>query len=256
MNDIFFCHPGKENEIKNRIIDDIRSTKSRILCAMAFFTDKDFECEIIDSCAEDKRIILNNADFQRDDNQVARDVFYRLNCMRLGTYYEGDKMGSHMHNKILICDNIAWVGSYNFTHQASKRNWENMLRIDELSIVDKIVYEFESMWFYSQVIEDKLQGARCKECGKIVTDPMKHYAVFINTSFVINGYFEDDAISTLCLDVHDKEERLEKCASCGKLVPSSQIVIMDDSSSFEGVCGKCAIEEMKWLHRVDEDFLD
>lgn len=256
MNDIFFCHPGEENEIKNGIINDIKSSKSRILCAMAFFTDEDIECEIISSAVEDKRVILNNADFQRDDNKVARDVFNRLNCMRLGTYYEGDKRGSHMHNKILVCDNVVWIGSYNFTNQASKRNWENMLRIDEIEIVEKIVHEFESMWFYAQIIGDKLQGAKCKECGKIVSDPMKHYAVFINTSLVINGFFEEDAISTFCLEIHDNEERLEKCAFCGEMVTSSQVIIIDDSSSFVGVCRKCAIKEVKWLHRIDEEFYD
>ncbi len=99
MNDIFFVHPGENNEIKKMIMDDINKAKEQVLCAMAFFTDEDISKTIMKSVVRDKRIILNNADFEREDNRVAKELFYYLDCMRLGTYYEGNKSGSHMHNK-------------------------------------------------------------------------------------------------------------------------------------------------------------
>ncbi|MSS07068.1 DUF1669 domain-containing protein [Clostridium sp. WB02_MRS01] len=252
MNDIFFCHPGEDNEIKKRVIEDIKVSQDKLLCAMAFFTDREIADEILKKEVVDKRIILNNADFQRDENAVAKRVFYNTNCIRLGTYYNESKFSSHMHNKVLVCDDIAWIGSYNFTYPASKNNWENMLRIDQKELVEKIIYEFESMWLYSQAIKDNLQGVKCKECGKVISDPMKHYAVFINTSFISDGIFDEEAITTLCLETHDKEDRLEKCAECGKLVPASQIVIIDDSSSFIGVCRQCAINDVKFLSTPDD----
>ncbi len=83
---------------------------------------------------------------------------------------------------------------------------------------------------------------------------MKHYAVFINAACIVDGYFDEEAITTLCLDIHDNEERLEKCVQCGKMVPSSEIIIIDDSSSFEGVCRKCAMEDLKHWHISDQEY--
>ena len=104
MNDIYFCHPGRENEIKPKILKDIEMANNRILCAMAFFTDKDIADSIINKKVPDKRVILNNADFHREENETARKIFQTLSCIRLGTYYSVKKNSSHMHNKILICD--------------------------------------------------------------------------------------------------------------------------------------------------------
>jgi len=253
MNEVYFCHPGEENEIKEKILADIKTAKKRILCAMAFFTDEEISEALLEKDVIDKRIILNNADFYREESDVAKKIFFSLDCIRLGTYYNSNKKPSHMHNKILICDNTVWIGSYNFTYSASMSNWENMLRIDQDDIVEKVVYEFETMWLYAKIIKEKLQGARCLECGKIVNDAIKHYAVFINTASIINGYFEPEAIMTLCIEKNDREERYEKCAQCGRMVLSSQIIIIDDSSSFEGVCRKCAINDVKFWSKHFED---
>lgn len=252
MNEIYFCHPGKENEIKPKILSDIANARSRVLCAMAFFSDNDIADAILKQDIPDKRVILNNADFHREGNQTAKKIFYELDCMRLGTYYNM-KNPSHMHNKILVCDDCVWIGSYNFTSFASSMNWENMLRIDQKDIVDKVVSEFEMMWLYSRIIKNKLEGAKCVECGKIVNDAIKHYAVFINTSRIDNGYFSEDAITTFCIEENDKEERLERCVQCGKMVPWYQIHIFDDTSSCVGVCLECTEEGVKLLSECDKE---
>lgn len=52
----------------------------------------------------------------------------------------------NMHNKFCIIDNNKVItGSYNWTYYAEKRNWENIITSDDISIVNQYVNEFEDI---------------------------------------------------------------------------------------------------------------
>jgi mitochondrial cardiolipin hydrolase len=54
---------------------------------------------------------------------------------------------SHMHNKFALIDRkILITGSFNWTRQASKLNYENILVTSTLDLVRKYLYEFDELW--------------------------------------------------------------------------------------------------------------
>lgn len=52
-----------------------------------------------------------------------------------------------MHNKIGIFDKkIVVTGSYNWTENAEKYNYENAVFLDDKESVEKYIKEFEGLW--------------------------------------------------------------------------------------------------------------
>lgn len=52
-----------------------------------------------------------------------------------------------MHNKIGIFDkNYVITGSYNWSKNAEKFNYENALFTDEKEVIEKYIKEFEKIW--------------------------------------------------------------------------------------------------------------
>ena len=58
-----------------------------------------------------------------------------------------DQTSNHMHHKFMVVDNsIAITGSYNWTRSAAERNHENIVVLQEDSIIESYSNEFDELW--------------------------------------------------------------------------------------------------------------
>ncbi len=204
--EVFFSRPGKKEEIKDRLITDIKYAKKRLLVSVYSLKDPEI-AEVIDkSKALDKRIVYNHQ-VNLNETKIGKvsvpliqnKNFIKENCAPLGNSF------SQMHHKFIIIDNILWTGTYNLSFNANANNWENMMRITEMDVIEKFIGEFDKMFVFSKAIEDKLNLNRCKECGDEVEDPYEHfrikYLTLHNNMVVIKKgsscfYYEDRIIVT------------------------------------------------------------
>lgn len=64
-----------------------------------------------------------------------------------GVLVKIDQTSSHMHHKFMVVDNsIAITGSYNWTRSAAEHNHENIVVLQEDSIIDSYSNEFDKLW--------------------------------------------------------------------------------------------------------------
>ena len=130
--EVYFNRPGKVSEIKDRIINDIKYAKRRLLAAQYIFQDELIRDALISNTnIREKKLILN----EKEEN------LNNLHYVILGC--KGNPFYSNMHHKFLIVDDTVWVGSFNMTPAASERNWENILRITDEKAVKQFVEEFK-----------------------------------------------------------------------------------------------------------------
>merc|ERR1719499_1110665 len=58
-----------------------------------------------------------------------------------------DKEDGHMHNKFAIIDGKLLInGSFNWTYQATKKNFENVVVTNNKSLVAQFQNHFDSLW--------------------------------------------------------------------------------------------------------------
>ena len=72
---------------------------------------------------------------------------------------DGNGFGNtYLHSKIYIIDDqIAYLGSLNFTHSGTKHNYETRVRINEMSSVHKIAEEFDYLMYEARLSEVSVQ---------------------------------------------------------------------------------------------------
>ncbi|WP_088293284.1 phospholipase D-like domain-containing protein [Bacillus mycoides] len=134
--EVFFARPGSNTEISDRVVLEIKYAKKRVLVAMAYFSDENV-INILKETKITKRAIINRAD--KNSTNIS-DMFEAKDSVTLGDE------ASLMHHKFLVVDDVLWIGSYNFSNNAKKYHWENMLRITDSEIVNQFVYEFDNMF--------------------------------------------------------------------------------------------------------------
>lgn len=139
--EVYFSRPGQVSEIKDRIINDIKHAKKRLLIAQYEFSDEDIRKEVNNNQnVLDKRMILDKRD----------QILNGIDCVVLGG--DGKPIYTHMHHKFLIIDDAVWVGSFNFSKTASSKNWENIIKINDSTVFNEYINEFKKMFVYGKCI--------------------------------------------------------------------------------------------------------
>jgi Zn finger protein HypA/HybF involved in hydrogenase expression len=245
----FFTRPGLVCEIADRIKNDLKFAKQRILGATYSITEDDYVNLIKDSPVPLKKFVIHN----EKDHIKFKDIQH----VKLGMETPDKMFNMLLHHKFLIIDDILWVGSYNLSKNATLNNWENIMRITEISVVNQYLSEFKKMYVwgaafqenkliaYSNFDEDMNECNDCKkeschkhkyiycdECKKRIEDPFEHFRV--NVQVVkktkeelqdLDGEFspysykkiEDGKIEKVILECIHKDESKNKlkCPNCG-----------------------------------------
>jgi len=139
--DYIVCFSPKNN-CKDRIITLIDNTKSNLKIAIFSFTNKEIADSVIRAHTRhvDVKLIM--------DSQQSNGVGTQFQFLKeLGIPVKVDNTSGYMHNKYIISDDKKILtGSYNFTINADKRNFENFMISDDLELIEIYVKNFNSMW--------------------------------------------------------------------------------------------------------------
>ncbi len=242
MINAYFSRPGTNCDIKKVLINDIKNAKTQILLAVAYFNDPEISEQIKKCKVNDKRFIFNNADLNRKSDKRPVEIYQELgnefNSVVLGTHYFNE-IPNYMHHKFIIIDDILWMGSYNFTEQANKRNWESMIRVKEDILVKEFTNEFEKMWLIGSAVKQKLKYDYCTECNQKVDDPMTHFGIMLNTCSFFSGLDDEYTYYVICNGKGKIKDKPIICDYCGETISQSQTITLDDSSSCYVICHNC-----------------
>jgi len=70
-----------------------------------------------------------------------------------------------MHHKMLLCDDVVWTGSYNFTWQA-RRNYETLLRFADRTLAEDFWAALDALMAEEELWEFRpRQGSQCPGPG-------------------------------------------------------------------------------------------
>ena len=262
--EVFFSRPGNDCEIFDRISNDIKYAQERILCAMYSFNDAETIELINNSSTTEKYMVIDKNQYINENKgkiQVSNTVHVEL----LG--YDGSHNGlfSNMHHKFFVIDNVLWVGSFNISHTAKTRNWENCMRISDSDIVKKYVEEFWNIYLFSHINRYwiKLNRNKCiaYEDDKEFQDASSDFRFNVDVSYIFdeNGKWDNGCIKNYSLDSVEDDFNIIKCQSCncieyaGRInrinykykyfsgyVPSGYV-----TSSEINICRKCLINTLK-----------
>lgn len=248
----FFSRPGGVCEIADRIKNDLKFAKNRILGAAFAFTDDEYIELVKSSPVPIKKFVINDDEKYKIKEKI-RDILY----VNLGMS-DCENFNIQMHHKFLIIDDILWVGSYNLSKNATLNNWENIMRITDNKVISKYVSEFRKMYIWglalksSDSIDYKLfdedredcnicknklvcythKYINCKECNSKVEDPFEHFRVKIKIIQDSEEFFDDYdgeyylveslenknyRIVNLALECINKDNSTKKikCPNCG-----------------------------------------
>lgn len=120
LNQVYFL-PKQSKEVKDKIIDLIRDSKSSIDIAMYNFSYKKFAKELVKSSKKGVKItvIFDKSKVEKDDK-----IFKYLRKNGIKTIIPKEKL----HTKMAIFDNKNFVlGSSNWTKESFKKNYEIIL---------------------------------------------------------------------------------------------------------------------------------
>ncbi|MGX5641831.1 phospholipase D-like domain-containing protein [Bacillus toyonensis] len=231
MSEIIFTRPGTKCELKERLLEDIKNAKFRIYLAMAYFTDEDIYNAMKESTAQTALFILNESDLKNDKGRrsCSYDLIDKYDCH---TVVLGDKGYSKMHHKFIILDNIAYIGSYNFSYPASNQSWEFMFRVTDANLVKKIEEEFWAMWLLGG--SNSLKGSRCDDCHTILVDPFEHYTLEVNFNIFETTIDPRKYVTTICKNTD------EICSCCNKA--KARVIMVKDKKK-RNYCFKCTGNE-------------
>ena len=133
------------NNIRNLIINNIRTAQSEIKIAVAWFTQKELFEAIMNALERGVKVSLI----------MMKDF---INCGIYGLPLQGfvDKGGNlhfvsnrgwTMHNKFCLFDNrVVISGSYNWTYSAETRNAENVISTDDEIVCSRFDDYFNRLW--------------------------------------------------------------------------------------------------------------
>ncbi len=134
----------KFNNIQQELIDRIKIAKSSIKIAVTWFTNRDLFNELLEKLDKGgisvELIVLNDR-----INNKREGCNFQSFIDNAGQFYYCD-VNSMVHHKFCIIDDeLVITGSYNWTYYAENRNWENIVVIEDSSIVAGYVDEFEKI---------------------------------------------------------------------------------------------------------------
>jgi hypothetical protein len=134
----------KFENIQKELVDRIKLSRSKLKIAVTWFTNNDLFNLLLHKLKHDsiqiELIILND----RINNKIEGCDFQSFIDAN-GRFYYSD-VNSMVHHKFCIIDDeLVITGSYNWTYYAENRNWENIVVIQDSSIVKGYVDEFEKI---------------------------------------------------------------------------------------------------------------
>ena len=127
------------------LIERINTAKSEILVAVYSFSRYNIASALIKKYKEGVTVRIKIDAFQ------ASSKYCRLTVSKLkkaGVEVQLIRMPEkvHMHNKFVIIDrNEVITGSYNFTSTASKKNWENVISINDSEVSNQYFIEWQKI---------------------------------------------------------------------------------------------------------------
>ena len=90
------------------------------------------------------RLVLDGGKFQSDP--VTRNLL-EIHRLPFRLLHGRSGPGSKMHHKFAILDSRSVItGSYNWTMESEEENYENLLVLRELTLVEQFREEFEALW--------------------------------------------------------------------------------------------------------------
>ncbi len=144
------------SHISNELVKQIRSAKSSIKIAMAWFTSDELFSALIDALNRDVRvelILLDNATNWQPYAPDFNNLIQKGGTLKIA----GSNIG-FLHHKFCIIDHRCLVtGSYNWTYYAETRNIENVLFTEYTQTISAFNEEFERL---SQMLEQRQKAPR------------------------------------------------------------------------------------------------
>ncbi|MCD4785829.1 MAG: phospholipase D family protein [Candidatus Eremiobacteraeota bacterium] len=129
------------NGVMDRIVSEINNAKSSIDIAMYCFTKREIAQAIIKAKKRgvNIRIVL---DKRSSSNKYSKFRFFKNNGINPKI------MGKTMHNKFAVIDKkLLITGSYNWTANAERNNYENILFVRKSpNVIKAYLKEFEGLW--------------------------------------------------------------------------------------------------------------
>ncbi|OXS56437.1 phospholipase D-like protein [Bacillus sp. V-88] len=226
MSEIIFTRPGTKCDIKEKLIKDIENTKFRIYMAMFSFTDRDIYDAMHRSCAPNALFILNEGDIKGENKSRSNDLVNKYN---IHTVILGNNKFSKMHHKFIILDNVAYIGSYNFSYPASNQNWEFVMKITDQEDVKKIEEEFWGMWFIGGA--RILNGNKCFNCNSQIEELYDHFTIMVDYKSFSTINDPREYIKTSCISLTDN------CSVCKAITAKVKI---NYGENYQIYCIKCA----------------
>lgn len=131
--------------IRNLIIDNIRTSKSEIKIAVAWFTQRQLYDSVLDALERGVKVsLIMMKDF-------INCGIYGLPLQNFvdkgGNLHFVNNRGWTMHNKFCLFDNSMVIsGSYNWTYSAETRNAENVIATDDDNVCSRFDDYFNRLW--------------------------------------------------------------------------------------------------------------
>lgn len=141
--------------IQDELITRINEAKDSLKIAVTWFTNHDLFDAVVKK--------LDNPDFKvslivlndRINNKKEGVNFQELIDNKGSFYYSSTNNMVH-HKFCIIDDKTVITGSYNWTYYAENRNWENIVILDDSSIVKAYLEEFEKVILNHEPVENIL----------------------------------------------------------------------------------------------------
>lgn len=142
---VFVCFtPNKQ--CQSKIIEEIDSAKKSIFVQAYSFTDKDIANALTRAALRgvDVKVLLDKSN-RRDERSAKSILLDQQIPLRF------DAPHGIAHNKIMIIDEAKVIsGSYNFSAAAYKRNTENLLVINNPSLAQTYIQNWQARWRLSK----------------------------------------------------------------------------------------------------------
>ena len=138
----FFVSPTVAGVIESQIIKALDEAEKSIYIAMYSFTDDELAAAVLEAYRRevDVRVILE--DGKKNENGGEYNSLHDSGiAIKLAT------TGSLFHHKFVVIDgSLTITGSYNWSNNADKNNFENVVFISCEAIAEVYVGKFEEVW--------------------------------------------------------------------------------------------------------------
>ena len=122
----------------HELVDDIKTTKSTLVIASAYFTDMTIAKAILNSKAKNKLCIVSSDKHTNSSPALKLLKKAKVKVKKVGTD------SKFMHHKVLICGRKIRIGSYNYTYSA-RSNSEVMVVFSSVLIALNLYVYYSKM---------------------------------------------------------------------------------------------------------------